>query len=80
MPRLEGTRADSGLDDASVTRLVAFVLSGPWNDYWVSRAVNWIEEGAWDDEFSDDLHRISQDQSFSQNTRHRAWQLIKTRP
>ena len=79
MPLLEGSISESGLDSDAATRLVEFVVRGPWPDYWVSRALGWVDEGLWSDAIGDALQSISQDKSFSQQTRHRAWARIKPR-
>jgi hypothetical protein len=79
MPLLEGTLSESGLDRDTAVRLVEFVVSLPWPDHWVSRALDWVDEGLWTDAIRDALQPISQDKNFSQQTRHRAWRYVKPR-
>lgn len=78
MPLLEHPRAESGLDDDSAARLIAFTLDQGWQDHWVAFALDWIEDGLWRTEFADGLRRVVDDErSYSQQTRHRAWKYVK---
>ena len=80
MPLLEQRRSEVRLDDTLATDLILFVLRRPWPDYWVSRALHWVDDGVWSEDFEELLRAISQDKAFSQETRHRAWRHAKPRP
>ena len=78
LPLLEGPHDASGLDDDMATRLVAYGAVA-WSDWWASKALDWAEAGVWSDEVAEALQRTAQDKTFSQETRHRAWRLVKPR-
>ena len=65
MPLLERSRTQSGLDDETATRLVAFVFELPWPDYWVSRALDWIDDGVPADGLDEQIRKVSQDKAYS---------------
>jgi len=79
MPLLEHRREDCGLDLATARTLVAFALSPAWSEYWASKALDWVEDGVWDDDIADALRRCSQDKRYSQRTRHRAYRQVETK-
>jgi hypothetical protein len=78
LPLLEGPRRDAGLDDETERLLVAYGATA-WSDWWASKALDWVDEGVWDEKVAEALHRCSQNQTYSQQTRHRAWRHIKPR-
>lgn len=78
LPLLERPRVESALDDAAARRLVAFGLTA-WSDWWASKALDWVDQGVWDDAVAEALGRAAQDQTYSQATRHRAWRYVKGR-
>jgi hypothetical protein len=80
MPLLEQRRSLTDLDEASARSLVEFVVCRPWPDYWVLRAMDWLDDGIWSEAIEDALRSISQNKDFSQETRHRAWRYVKPRP
>jgi len=79
MPLLERPRSNADLDDAAATALLLFVFRLPWQDYWVARALDWVEAGLWREDMAEPLRAISQDRRYSQRTRHRAWSCVKAR-
>ena len=78
LPLLESPPDQSGLDDDTATRLVAYGAVA-WSDWWASKALDWAEAGVWSDEVADALQRTAQDRTYSQETRHRAWRLVKSK-
>lgn len=79
LPLLEKPRAESGLDADDAQRLVAYGATA-WSDWWASNALNWVDEGVWSEEIADALRLCAENQTYSQQTRHRAWQFVKPKP
>jgi hypothetical protein len=78
LPRLESARSEADLDDRQAARLVAFGLTA-WSDWWASKALDWVDQGVWDQAIEQALGSCAQDERYSQATRHRAWTYIKPR-
>lgn len=78
LPLLERPRGEAELDDATARRLVAYGATA-WSDWWASKALDWVDQGVWDDAVAEALGRTAQDKTYSQATRHRAWRYIKDR-
>ena len=79
MPLLEAGPADALINEDTAARLVEFALSPGWSEYWVGKALNWIDEGVTSDAVVEALKRVSQDKRLGQATRHRAWRHVKSR-
>jgi hypothetical protein len=79
IPLLEGTLADSGLDDEAAAELVSFTLGAGWQDYWAGLALNWVDAGLWRKDFAELLSRVAESRStYSQRTRHHAQRLVRS--
>ena len=71
LPRAEAERV-------SLRELVVFALAGPMRRGWGGHAVSWIEAGfPIDDEIASALEAITQDKTFPQRVRHRAFASAK---
>ena len=49
------------------------------SDHWASAALDWVDQGVWSQEVAEALRRTAHDKTYSQATRHRAWQYAKQR-
>lgn len=79
LPLLEAPRAAAPLDDIEAARLVAYGLRS-WSDWWASKALDWVDEGVWNEHVVAALVECRENKEFSQNTRHRAQSHAKPHP
>ena len=78
LPLLEAPRRGARLDAAAEARLVVYGATA-WSDWWASKALDWVDQGVWNEQVSDALRTCSQNKLYSQATRHRAWAYVKPR-
>lgn len=76
LPLLEAARTASGLSDVEAAELVAFGATA-WSDHWASTALDWVDQGVWDEDVAAALRLCADNETYAQRTRHRAWAYIK---
>lgn len=76
LPLLEKPRSEADLTDAEAAALVAFGATA-WSDHWASTALDWVDQGVWSDGVVEALRQTAENETYSQQTRHRAWHHIK---
>jgi hypothetical protein len=71
LPLLETPLDRAGLQDHEAQQLVLYALTS-WSDWWVGKALDWIEHGVRNDAVAAAARQVSEDPRFAQEMRHRA--------